>query len=38
MGLALEYADVVADPLLLVLRNAFGYPGDVADFLCQFVS
>ena len=29
----LEDRDVVADPVLLVLRNALGDPGDVADFL-----
>ena len=34
----LEHGDVVADPVFLVLRNALGDPGDVADFLqeiCQ---
>lgn len=32
----LKHTDVVADALFLVLRNAFGNPGDVADFLlCQ---
>ena len=29
----LEHGDVVADPVFLVLRNALGDPGDVADFL-----
>lgn len=29
----LEHGDVVADPVFLVLCNAFGDPGDVADFL-----
>jgi hypothetical protein len=37
-GGPLEHGDVVADPVFLVLRNALGDPGDVADFLqeiCQ---
>lgn len=29
----LENADVVPDALLLVLRYAFGNPGDIADLL-----
>lgn len=29
----LEHTDVIADALLLVLRNALGYPGDVSDLL-----
>ena len=29
----LENADVVVDPLLLVLRYALGDPSDIADFL-----
>lgn len=32
-GGPLEHGDVVADPVFLVLRNALGDPGDVADFL-----
>lgn len=28
-----EHTDVIADALLLVLRNALGYPGDVSDLL-----
>lgn len=28
-----EHADVVANALLLVLRNALGYPCDVANLL-----
>ena len=35
---ALEHGDVVADPVFLVLRNALGDPGDVADFLQEIVS
>ena len=31
----LEHGDVVADPVFLVLRNALGDPGDVADFLIK---
>ena len=34
----LEHGDVVADPVFLVLRNALGDPGDVADFLEKVVS
>lgn len=34
----LEHGDVVADPVFLVLRNALGDPGDVADFLNEVVS
>ena len=37
-GGPLEHGDVVADPVFLVLRNALGDPGDVADFLNETVS
>jgi hypothetical protein len=30
---SLEHGDVVADPVFLVLRDALGDPGNVADFL-----
>lgn len=30
---SLEHADVITDSLLLVLRNTFGNPCDVANFL-----
>ena len=36
-GGPLEHGDVVADPVFLVLRNALGDPGDVADFLEQWL-
>ena len=38
MDAHLEHGDVVADPVFLVLRNALGDPGDVADFLNEPVS
>lgn len=31
--LRLKDTDIITNPLFLVLRNALGYPRDVADFL-----
>jgi hypothetical protein len=34
--LSLEHTDVVANALFLVLCDALGYPGDVANFLLLY--
>jgi hypothetical protein len=35
---SLEHANIISNALFLVLRDAFRYPGDVADFLLRDVS